>query len=73
MVSRNNYATYTMTDVLTLPDYKVVLPKGRFNGICAHYNIRINLDLIIGWAALRWVAYGCGSCKDQPDIGHDIW
>jgi hypothetical protein len=62
-----------MTDVLTLPDYKVVLPKGQFNDICAHYNICTDLDLVIGWAALHRVACGCGSCKDQPDIGHDIW
>ena len=32
MVERNDYATYTMDDVPPLPDYKVILPKGKFNG-----------------------------------------
>ncbi len=62
---RNNYMTYTMTDVLPLLAYKVVQPKGKFNGIRAHYNIRMDLDLGMGWAVLRQVAYGCGPCKDQ--------
>jgi hypothetical protein len=44
----NNYMTYTMTDVPPLPDYKVVLPKVQFNGICAHYNIRTDPDLGMG-------------------------
>ncbi len=54
-----------MTDVPPFPDYKVVLPKGQFNSIHAHYNIRTDPDLGMGWAALRWVACGCGPCKDQ--------
>ncbi len=61
----NEYMTYTMTDVLPLPDYKVVLPKGQFNGIRAHYKIHTDPDLGMGWAVLRWVACGCGPCKDQ--------
>ncbi len=65
LVMRNDYMTYTMMDVPPLPDYKVVLPKGQFNGIRAHYNICTDLDLDMGWAALRWVACGCGPCKDQ--------
>jgi hypothetical protein len=54
-----------MTDVPPLPDYKVVLPKGQFNGIHAHYNICTDLDLGMGWAALRCIACGYGPCKDQ--------
>ncbi len=65
LVMHNEYMTYTMTDVPPLPDYKVVLPKGQLNGIHAHYNIRIDPDLGMGWAALRRVACGCGPCKDQ--------
>jgi len=66
LVERNDYATYTMNDVPTLPDYKVVLPtKGMFNGVRAHYNIRTDTDLGVGWAALRRVACGCVPCKEQ--------
>jgi hypothetical protein len=65
LVMRNNYMTFTMTDVPPLPDYKVDLPKGQFNGIRAHYNICTDPDLGMGWAALRRVACGCGPCKDQ--------
>jgi hypothetical protein len=65
LVMQNDYMTYTMENVPPLPDYKVVLPKGQFNGICAHYNIRTDPDLSMGWAAVRRVACGCGPCKDQ--------
>jgi hypothetical protein len=65
LVIRNDYMTYTMTDVPPLPDYKVVLPKGQFSGIHAHYNIRMDLDLGMGWTVVRRVACGCGPCKDQ--------
>jgi hypothetical protein len=65
LVERNNYATYTMDDVPPLPDYKVILPKGNFNGIRAHYNIRTNPDLGMGWAAQHHVTCGCDWCKEQ--------
>ncbi len=66
LVMQNDYKAYTMMDVPPLPDYKVVLPKGQFNGIRATYNnIPMDPDLGMGWAALRWVACGCGPCKDQ--------
>ena len=52
LVERNDYATYTMDDVPPLPDYKVILPKGKFNGLRAHYNIRTDPDLGINYAAL---------------------
>ncbi len=65
LVVQNNYMTYTMENVLPLPDYKVVLPKGQFNGIRAHYNIRTDPDLGMDWASVRWVACGRGPCKDQ--------
>jgi hypothetical protein len=65
LAMRNDYMTFTMADVPPLPDYKVVLPKGQFNVIRAHYNIRTDPNLSMGWAALRQVACGCGPCKDQ--------
>ncbi len=65
LVVQNNYMTYTMENVRPLLDYKVVLPKGQFNGIRAHYNIRTDPDLGMDWAVVRWVACGCGPCKDQ--------
>jgi hypothetical protein len=48
--------TYTMMDVLPVPDYKVVLSKGQFNGIRAHYNIRMDPDLGMGWEGVRSAA-----------------
>ena len=48
-----------------LPDYTVVLPKGQFNGLHAHYNIHTDPDLGLGWVVLHWVACSCGPCKDQ--------
>jgi hypothetical protein len=45
LVVQNDYMTYTMENFPPLPDYKVVLPKGQFNGIRAHYNIRTDPDL----------------------------
>ncbi len=65
LVLRNNYESCTMVDVSPIPDYKVVLPKGRFNALCAHYNIHTDPDLGLGSAVLRQVACGCGPCKDQ--------
>ena len=50
LVLRNDYTSYKMADILPRPDYKVVLPKGQFNGLCAHYNIRTDPDLGLGWA-----------------------
>ncbi len=72
LVMRNNYMTYTMTDVPPLPDYKVVLLKGQFNGIRAQYNIR--MDRTLAWAGQHCVGLsaavaharinskGCGCC-----------
>jgi hypothetical protein len=65
LVVQNNYMTYTMEKFPPLPDYKVVLPKEQFNGICAHYNICTNPDLGMDWAAVRQVACRSGPCKDQ--------
>jgi hypothetical protein len=64
-VERNNYEAYKMEEVPNIPNYMVVLPKGKFNGIRAHYNIQMDPNLGIGWAALRSVPCGCASCKDQ--------
>ncbi len=65
LVERNDYVTYTMDDVPPLPDYKVILPKSNFSGLRAHYNIRTDPDLGIGFAALHRVACGHGLCKEQ--------
>jgi hypothetical protein len=64
LVMQNDYMTYTMENVPPLLDYKVVLPKGQFNSIHAHYNICTDPDLGMGWAAMHRVACGCGPCKD---------
>ncbi len=61
----NDYATYTMDNVPPLLDYKVILPRGNFNGLRAHYNIHMDPDLGVNYAALRCVACSCGSCKEQ--------
>ena len=45
LVECNDYATYTMDDVPPLLDYKVILPKGKFNGLHTHYSIRLDPDL----------------------------
>jgi hypothetical protein len=65
LVVQNNHMAYTVENVPPLPDYKVVLLKGQFNSIHAHYNIRTDPDLGMDWAVVRWVACGCGPCKDQ--------
>ncbi len=65
LVERNDYVTYTMDDVPPLPDYKVILPKGKFNEIHAHYNIRTDLDLGIEYVALRRVPCSYELCKEQ--------
>ena len=65
LVERNTYTQYNMADVPSIPEYKIVLEKGKFNGLRAYYNIRTDPDLGIGWAAFRRVACGCAACKAQ--------
>jgi hypothetical protein len=65
LVEMNDYATYSMVDVPIIPDFKIIFPKGKFNGVHAYYNIRTDPDLGVGWAALCRVACGCQPCKDQ--------
>jgi hypothetical protein len=65
LVEMNDYATYSMVDVPIIPDFKIIFPKGKFNGVRAYYNIRTDPDLGVGWAALCRVACGCQPCKDQ--------
>jgi hypothetical protein len=65
LVERNTYESYKMDEVPNIPDYKVVLPKGKFNGLRAHYNIRTDPDQGIGWSALSLVPCGFASCKEQ--------
>ncbi len=54
-----------MDDVPHIPNYKITFPKGKFNGIRAYSNIRMDPDLRLGFAALRCVGCGCEACKDQ--------
>ena len=59
VVECNDYSTYTMANMPIIPDWKISIAKGEFNGLQAYY------DLGIGWAALRRGACGCGPCKEQ--------
>ncbi len=54
-----------MDDVRPFPNYKITFAKGRFIGLRAYYNIRTDLDLGLGFAALWCVACGCDACKEQ--------
>ena len=65
LVERNNYGTYCMDDVAPIPDYMIKFPPGQFNGLRVHYNICMDPDLGVEWAALCHVACGCGPCKEQ--------
>ncbi len=65
LVECNDYNTYTMDDAPIIPDWKISFPKGKYNGIQAYFNIRTDPDMGVGWAALRRVACGCRSCKEQ--------
>ena len=65
LVEWNHYAMYTMGNVPNIPNYKIVFPKGKFNGMQAYYNICTDPDLGVGYAALCRVAYGCPLCKEQ--------
>ncbi len=65
LVERNDYEACKMEEVPNIPNYMVVLPKSKFNGIRAHYIIRTDPNLGIGWAALCHVPCGCASCKEQ--------
>jgi hypothetical protein len=62
LVEQNTYNSYMMDDVPPIPNYKITFLKGKFNGICGYYNIRMDPDLGLGFAALWRV--GCG-CKEQ--------
>ena len=55
-IELNTYESYFMDDVRAIPDFKIELEKGEYNGIRAYYNIHTDPDLGIGWAALRRVA-----------------
>jgi hypothetical protein len=65
LVERNTYKSYVMDDVPPIPNFKIAFPKGKFNGLRAYYNIRMDPDLGLGFAALRRVACGCDACKEQ--------
>jgi hypothetical protein len=53
LVERNGYATYTMDGALDIPNYKIVFLKGKFNRMQAYYNICIDPDLGMDYAALH--------------------
>jgi hypothetical protein len=65
LVKRNNYAVYSVEDVPPIPEYKIKMVKGKYNGIHAYYNIHTDPDLGIRWAAVHCVACRCGPCKAQ--------
>ncbi len=65
LVEHNDYGTYSMANVPPLPKYKIVLKKGKLNGIRAYYNICTDPDLGLGWAAVCPVTCGCVACKGQ--------
>jgi hypothetical protein len=65
LVEQNDYGTYCMDDVAPIPDYTIKFPPGQFNSLHAHYNIRMDPDLGVGWTALRRIACGCGPCEEQ--------
>jgi hypothetical protein len=46
-------------------EYKIKMEEGKYNVIHAYYNIRMDPDLGIGWAAVRCVVCRCGPCKAQ--------
>jgi hypothetical protein len=48
-----------------IPNYKIMLLKSKFNGICAYYNIHMDPDLGLGYAALWRIACGCDAWKEQ--------
>jgi hypothetical protein len=57
-----------MDDVPPIPNFKIIFPKGKFNGLRAYYNIRTDPDLGLGFAALWRVACGCNACKEQLEM-----
>jgi hypothetical protein len=65
LVERNDYECYTMDEAPPIPKYKIVFSKGKFNGIHAYYNIRMNPDLGLGYVALWRIACGCKMDKEQ--------
>lgn len=68
-IERNTYEAYSMNDVKAIPNFKIELEKGNYNGIRAYYNIRTDPDLGVGWVALRRVACGCGACTGGNSRG----
>ncbi len=65
LVERNTYKSYMMDDVPPIPNFKIAFPKGKINGLRAYYNIRMDPDLGLGFAALQGVACGCDACKEK--------
>jgi hypothetical protein len=65
LVEHNDYKCNMMDDAPPIPNYKIVIPKGKFNGIHAYYNIRMDPVLGLGYAALWHVACACDRCKEQ--------
>jgi hypothetical protein len=65
LVKRKNYAVCSMEDVPPIPEYKIEMEKGKYDGIRVYCSIRTDPDLGIGWADVRPVAFGCGPCKLQ--------
>jgi hypothetical protein len=64
-VEKNTYECYTMDDIDTIPNYKIKFPKGKFNRLRAYYNIHMDPELGLEFAALRRAVCGCDACKQQ--------
>ena len=65
LMERNDHEWFKMDDVPPIPNYKIMFPKSKFNGIHAYYNIRMDPYLGLGYTALRRIACGCDACKEQ--------
>ena len=65
LVLRNDYKCYTIADVPPIADYKVVLPKGQFNGWHC-----VRMPAAVGRARINSRGHGCHSLN--PRRSHAI-
>ncbi len=65
LVEQNTYECYTMDDMHPIPNFKIEFPEGKFKRLHAYYNIRMDPNLELGFAALDHVTCGCNACKEQ--------
>ena len=65
LVEQSTYECYTMDSIPPIPFYKIKFSKEKFIGMHVYCNIRTELNLGLGFAALCCVACGCNKCKEQ--------